>query len=139
MIDITTYILARGYTAGAIAQFSESGAAKMKEVEIADVSGQIPEAELNSLLSSSGSIIKLEGKYYRLARIEGDNYKYINSTTTGAGQTCNMTELTVDKNTGDFTTKQILFASASVQYVEDELQAHVMDSSAHVSTSDRTN
>jgi len=136
-IDMTTYILARGYADGKIAS-SEGGKPKDVVIDIEDVSGQIPEEDLEKLFATNNSVVYLDGKFYRLARIEGDNYKYINSTTTGAGQSCNMTELNINKNTGEFTTKQILFQGSSVQYLEDELQNHITDTSAHVSSSDRT-
>lgn len=134
MIDVTTYILARGYTAAAIA----SGQSKNKEIEIDDVSGTLPEGVLADLTKSNASVIKLSGKYYRLSRVEGDNYKYINSTTNGAGQIINMTELDVDKNTGEFQTKQIIFEGSSVAYLEDELQEHITDNTRHITAAERT-
>ena len=137
-IDMTTYILARGYTDGKIAS-SEGGKPKDVTINLEDVTGQIPEEDLEKLFETNNSVIILEGKYYRLARIEGDSYKYINSTTTGAGQSCNMTELDINKETGEFSTKQILFAGSSVQYLEDALNTHIENTTMHVSAADRTN
>jgi hypothetical protein len=58
MIDVTTYILARGYTNAAIA---ESGCGKPAEVEITDVSGIIPADKLDQL-TNKGAILVLENK-----------------------------------------------------------------------------
>lgn len=133
-IDMTTYILARGYTDGKI---NQSGGGS-KEIEIETVSGQIPQEELDILLKSSSSLIKLDGKFYRLARIEGNNYKYINSTTDGTGQVINMTELDIDKETGDFFTKQIIIEGSSVEWLEQLVREHIEDNNIHVSSADRT-
>ena len=135
MLDIATYVLARGYTAAALA----NGAASGKEVEVDDVSGQLPESTLTELTKSTSAVIKLEGRYYRLTRIEGDNLKYINSTTNGSGQIINMTELDINKETGEFSTKQIIFEGSSVQYLEDALNTHIENTTMHVSAADRTN
>ena len=135
MLDITTYILARGYTDAAIA---ESGGGKPTEVIITDVSGTIP-AEALEQLNNKGTIIGLENKVYRLSRIENDNYKYICSITNGAGQTLSMTELNVDINTGEFFTKQIVFNSGSVEYLEERLNNHIADNVAHITSSERDN
>ena len=133
MIDITTYILAKGYTNAAIA---ESGGGKPAEVEIADVSGTIPAEQLDQL-TNKGAIIVLENKVYRLSRIESNTYKYINSVTNGTGQTINMTELDIDKDTGDFNTKQIVFNSGSVEYLEERLNNHISDNTVHITATER--
>ena len=140
MIDVTTYILARTYTDVKVGASSsqESGNAG-KEVEIETISGQLPEDNLTNLLESSNSVIKCDGKYYRLARIEGNNYKYINSSTNGSGQVINMTELDVDKTTGEFSTKQILIEGSSVEALEELLRGHIENNNLHVSSADRTN
>ena len=135
MIDITTYILAKGYTDAAIA---ESGGGEPTEVDIETTSGTIP-AEALEQLTNKGAIIALENKIYRLSRIEGDTYKYICSVTNGSGQTINMTELNIDKNTGDFFTKIIVFNSGSVEYLEERLNNHIADSVAHITSSERDN
>jgi len=141
MIDVTTYILARNYADGKIKPSpgpspDPSGG---KEIEIETVSGEIPADKLKELLESSNNLIKCDGKYYRLARIEGNNYKYLNSSTTGSGQVINMTELNVDKETGDFYTKQILIEGSSVEYLEQIVQEHINDNNLHVSSADRIN
>ena len=135
MIDITTFILARGYTNAAIAA---SGGGKPTEVDIETASGTIP-AEALEQLENKGAIIALDNKIYRLSRIEGDTYKYICSITNGSGQTINMTELNIDKNTGDFFTKIIVFNSGSVEYLEERLNNHIADSVAHITSSERDN
>ena len=134
-IDMTTYMLARGYVDGKIA--SSDGKQQDVEITIEAITGQIPAEDLEKLFATNNSVVILDGKYYRLARIEGDNYKYINSTTNSAGQTCNMTELDINKNTGEFETKQIVFQGSSVQYLEDELQAHINDNSVHITATER--
>ena len=83
MIDITTYILAKGYTDAAI--------------------------------------------------------EAVCSVTNGEGQTINMTELNIDKNTGDFFTKIIVFNSGSVEYLEERLNNHIADNVAHITSSERDN
>ena len=135
MIDITTFILAKGYTNAAIAA---SGGGKPTEVDIETTSGTIP-AEALEQLTNKGAIIALENKIYRLSRIENDTYKYICSITNGSGQTLSMTELNIDKNTGDFFTKQIVFNSGSVEYLEERLNNHIADSVAHITSSERDN
>ena len=132
MIDITTFILAKSYTNAAIA---EAGGGAPVEVDISSVSGVIPAEELEQL-ENKGAIISLENKVYRLSRIENDTYKYICAITNGIGQTINMTELNVDKNTGEFFTKQIVFNSGSVEYLEERLDNHVADSTAHITSSE---
>ena len=133
MIDITTYILAKGYTNAAIAS---SGGGKPTEVDITDVSGTIPAEQLDQL-TNKGAIIVLEDKVYRLSRIESNNYKYISSVTNGAGQTINMTELDIDKETGEFFTKQIVFNSGSVEYLEERLNSHISDNTVHITATER--
>lgn len=135
MIDITTYILAKGYTDAAI---EAGGGGKPAEVDIETTSGTIP-AEALEQLTNKGAIIALENKIYRLSRIEGDTYKYICSVTNGEGQTINMTELNIDKNTGDFFTKIIVFNSGSVEYLEERLNNHIADNVAHITSSERDN
>ena len=133
MIDVTTYILARGYTNAAIA---ESGGGKPAEVEITDVSGIIPADKLDQL-TNKGAILVLENKIYRLSIVESNTYKYINSVTNGAGQTINMTELDIDKDTGEFNTKQIVFNSGSVEYLEERLNSHIEDNTVHITATER--
>jgi len=133
MLDVISYALARGYTNAAISQ-AGSGS---KEIEVEEISGAVPKDKLDELLKSNRNIIVCNGRYYCLARIEGNNYKYINSTTNGAGQVINMTELDIDKNTGDFFTKQIVFEGSSVQYLEDALNAHINDNNVHITATER--
>ena len=133
MLDITTYILARGYTDGAIAA---SGGGKPAEVVITDVSGTIPAEELDEL-KNKGALIVLEDKIYRLSRIENNTYKYICSITNGSGQTIVMTELNIDEATGDFFTKQLVFNSGSVEYLEERLDNHIADNIAHITDAER--
>ena len=133
MFDVITYALARGYTNAAISQAGTGS----KEIEVDTISGTIPKDKLDELLKSNNSIIVCDNRYYRLARIEGNNYKYINSTTNGQGQVINMTELDLDKETGDFYTKQIVFQGSSVQYLEDALNAHINDNNVHITATER--
>ena len=133
MFDVTTYILARSYTNTAIA---ESGGGS-KEIEIETTTGQLPAETLAELIDKDSAVVKLDGKIYRLARIENNDYKYLNSTTNGEGQTINMTELNIDKITGDFYTKQIIIEGSSVQWLEDELLAHINNNNVHITATER--
>ena len=134
MLDVLTYVLARNYTNAVI----NSGAGNSgKEIEIEEVSGQLPEAQLQELIKSPNTIIKLDGKYYRLARLEGDNYKYISSFTNGSGQIINMVELDINKTTGEFSTKPIIFEGSSVAYLEEMLQDHINDNNVHITNTER--
>ena len=135
MLDITTYVLARGYTDGAIAA---SGGGKPTEVIITDVTGTIPAEELKEL-ENKGALILLENKVYRLSRIEENIYKYMCQITSGAGQTLSMTELNIDSTSGDFFTKQIVFNSGSVEYLEERLNNHIADDVAHITDTERNN
>lgn len=132
MFDVVTYALARNYTNAAISQ-SEGG----KEIDVETISGTIPKKELDELLKSAGNVVKCDGKYYRLARIEGDNYKYINSTTDGSGQVINMTELDIDSKTGDFYTKQIIIEGSSVEWLEQLVRHHIEDNTVHITATER--
>ena len=136
MVDVTTYILARGYTNGAIAQHGDDGTT-VKEIEVETISGQLPAEDLEALLKSSAAVVKLEGRIYRLARIEGNNYKYLNSATNGSGQVINMIELDIDKTTGEFSTKQILIEGSAVGELEDLLRAHIEDNNVHITATER--
>ena len=95
MFDVITYALARGYTNAAISQAGGS-----KEIDVETISGTIPKDKLDELLKSDGNVIKCDNKIYRLSRIEGNNYKFMNSTTDGSGQVVNMTELDLDREAG---------------------------------------
>jgi hypothetical protein len=133
MLDVLTYALVRGYTNAAINQ-AGSGT---KEIEVEIISGSIPKEKLDELLKSTSNVIKCDDKYYRLARIEGNNLKYISSYTNGSGQIINMVELDIDKTTGDFSTKQIIFEGSSVAYLEEQLQDHINDNTVHITATER--
>lgn len=132
MFDVITYALARGYTNAAISQ-----AGGGKEIEVETISGTIPKDKLDELLKSDGNTIKCDNKIYRLSRIEGNNYKFMNSTTDGSGQVVNMTEFDLDKETGDFYTKQIIIEGSSVEWLERLVREHIEDNNIHVSSADR--
>ena len=133
LFEVTTYALAKQYTDSAI----EAAGGGEAEVTITDVTGTISQEGLEKLKESKNTIITLDGKVYRLSRIEGDNYKYIASITDGEGQTVNMTELNINQNTGDFYTKQLVFNSGSVEYLERRLNAHIEDNVRHINSSER--
>ena len=132
MFDVITYALARGYTNAAISQAGGS-----KEIEVETISGTIPKDKLDELLKSDGNVIKCDNKIYRLSRIEGNNYKFMNSTTDGSGQVVNMTEFDLDRETGDFYTKQIIIEGSSVEWLERLVREHIEDNNIHVSSADR--
>lgn len=132
MFDVVTYALSRGYTNAAISQAGGS-----KEIEVETISGTIPKDKLDELLKSDGNTIKCDNKIYRLSRIEGNNYKFMNSTTDGSGQVVNMTEFDLDRETGDFYTKQIIIEGSSVEWLERLVREHIEDNNIHVSSADR--
>ena len=133
MFDVVTYALSRGYTNAAISQAGGG----TKEIEVEAISGIIPKDKLDELLKSPGNVIKCDDKYYRLARIEGNNLKYISSYTNGAGQIINMTELDINKDTGEFNSKPIIFEGSSVEYLEERLNSHISDSTVHITATER--
>ena len=133
MFDVVTYALSRGYTNAAISQAGGG----TKEIEIETISGIIPPDVLAELLKTPNTTIKIEDKCFRLSRVEGDTYKYMSAYTNGAGQIINMTELDINKNTGEFNSKPIIFEGSSVEYLEEMLQEHINDNNIHVSSADR--
>lgn len=108
MFDITTFLLTKDYTTAIVSK--QAG----KTVDIESASGELDEDALKSLLESVQSTVVLENKVYRLSRIEGNTYKYINTKTDGTKQTIDMTELDINKITGKFTTKQLVIEGSSV-------------------------
>lgn len=133
MFDVVTYALSRGYTNAVINQAGGG----TKEIEIETISGTIPKDKLDELLKSPGNVIKCDDKYYRLARKEGDNLKYISAYTNGSGQVISMSELDIDKVTGDFYTKPIIIEGSSVEHLEEMLLEHINDSTVHITDNER--
>ena len=131
MFDITTFLLTKDYTTAIVSK--QAG----KTVDIESASGELDEDALKSLLESVQSTVVLENKVYRLSRIEGDTYKYINTKTDGAKQTIDMTELDINKITGKFTTKQLVIEGSSVAELWEIVDNHINDSSVHISDTDR--
>ena len=131
MFDITTFLLTKDYTTAIVSK--QAG----KTVDIESASGELDEDALKSLLESVQSTVVLENKVYRLSRIEGDTYKYINTKTDGTKQTIDMTELNINKITGKFTTKQLVIEGSSVAELWEIVDNHINDSSVHISSADR--
>ena len=131
MFDITTFLLTKDYTTAIVSK--QAG----KTVDIESASGELDEDALKSLLESVQSTVVLENKVYRLSRIEGDTYKYINTKTDGTKQTIDMTELDINKITGKFTTKQLVIEGSSVAELWEIVDNHIKDSSIHISGADR--
>ena len=131
MFDITTFLLTKDYTTAVVSK--QAG----KTVDIESTSGELDEDALKSLLESVQSTVVLENKVYRLSRIEGDTYKYINTKTDGTKQTIDMTELNINKITGKFTTKQLVIEGSSVAELWEIVDNHIKDSSVHISSADR--
>ena len=48
-----------------------------------------------------------------------------------------MTELDIDKETGDFFIKQIIIEGSSVEWLEQLVREHIEDNNIHVSENDR--
>ena len=133
MIDVATYILARGYTDAAI---SRSGG-DAPELVITDSSGVISEEGLSILKDKKSSLVLLDGKIYRLARIEDSNYKYICTYTNSSASVPNMIELDVNIETGNFNTKQLTIEGQSVEYLEIRLNEHIENNSVHITDTER--
>ena len=131
MFDITTFLLTKDYTTAIVSK--QAG----KTVDIESASGELDEDALKSLLESVQSTVVLENKVYRLSRIEGNTYKYINTKTDGTKQTIDMTELDINKITGKFTTKQLVIEGSSVAELWEIVDNHINDSSVHISDADR--
>ena len=131
MFDITTFLLTKDYTTAIVSK--QAG----KTVDIESASGELDEDALKSLLESVQSTVVLENKVYRLSRIEGNTYKYINTKTDGTKQTIDMTELDINKITGKFTTKQLVIEGSSVAELWEIVDNHINDSSIHISDADR--
>lgn len=134
MFDITTYILSTK-TAAAIAGKAAGG----KTVDVQTSSGQLDEDALNTLKESKSNIIILQDKVYRLSRIEGADYKYINSLTDGSSQIVKMTELNINIDTGEFETKILIIEGQAVEELIERLEHHESNFNIHVSEEDRNN
>ena len=132
MFDITTFILCRDFTTALVNK--QAG----QTVEIESSSGHIDEDSLKSLLESNESRIMLDNKVFRLSRLEGNYLKYINTFTDGDETSVNMTELSIDKNSGDFTIKDIVIGGGEIEELRQEFNQHKNNNSIHVSTNDRT-
>lgn len=132
MFDVTTFILSREFTTAVVNK--QAG----KTVEIESSSGHIDEDSLKSLLESNESRITLDGKVFRLSRIEGNYLKYINTFTEGDDTSVSMTELSLNKESGDFTSKDIVIGGGDVEELRQEFNEHKNNNSIHVSTNDRT-
>lgn len=134
MFDLTTYIWA---TKTAVGIAEKAGGAKA--VDISTTTGQLDEEALQTLKDSKANIIVLQQKVYRLSRIEGNDYKYINSLTEGASEYVSMTELNININTGEFYTKVLTIEGQSIEELERRFNAHVNNMGLHVSEEDREN
>lgn len=132
MFDITTYIWATK-TASVIAEKASGG----KTIKVETSTGQLDEDALNVLKESNASMVILNGKVYRLSRIEGITYKYINSKTDGTDEVVTMTELDINIQTGEFSTKILVIENQSVEDLERRLNAHIHDTSAHLTEEER--
>ena len=132
MFDITTYIWATK-TAVAIAET----AAGAKTIDINTSTGQLDEESLNLLKQSRGSMIVAVNKVYRLSRIEGNTYKYINSLTDGASDLVKMSELDLNIETGYFSIRDISVEGQSVEELEEKVDNHIADTTAHITAEER--
>ncbi len=135
MIDITTYILAREATKAII---DEEGGIGSKVVNVESSSGHLDQDTLDILKKSPSNLIVVDKKIYRLSRIEGNNYKYINSLTDSTSQFVKMSELDVNQETGDFSTKVLTIEGQSVEQLRLEFEAHRDNNVIHVTSADRS-
>lgn len=130
-MDITTFLLAKDFTTAVVNK--QAG----KEVMLAEYSGKLDEDALNSLKESIASAINLDGKIYRLASITSTEYRYINTMTEGATTVVSMTELDINKKTGEFTTKILIVDQTPVGELKAELENHIADMTMHITAEER--
>ena len=132
MFDLTTYIWATK-TATAIAETATGS----KTVDINTSTGQLDEEALETLKQSKGNMIVAVGKVYRLSRVEQNSYKYINTRTDGASDLVKMTELDLNITTGEFTIRDISVEGQSVEELEEKVDNHIADTTAHITAEER--
>lgn len=131
MFDLTTYILSREFATALVDK--QAG----KTIETETSSGHIDEEGISKLRDSDASLIKADGKLYRLSRVEGSNYKYLNTHTDGSSQIAQMTEIDLNINTGDFTLKDVMIEGAPVEELRRLVESHINNTEVHVSSADR--
>lgn len=130
-MDITTFLLSKSFTTAIVNK--RAG----KEIMLADYSGQLDEDALNSLKESISSSINLDGKIYRLASMTSTEFRYINTMTEGATTVVSMTELDINKTTGEFFTKILIVDQTPVAELKAELEAHIADMTMHITDDER--
>ena len=131
MFDITTYIWC---TKTAKSLIDKVGG---KTVDIETSTGQLDEEALKILEESKSSMLVLNQKVYRLSRIEGTTYKYINSLTDGSSRVISITELDVDTTTGNFESKILMIDNTALEELRAEFEAHRDNNLRHVSDEER--
>ena len=131
MFDITTYILSKDFTTKVVNK--QAG----RQIILADYTGQLDEEQLKILKESTSSTIILDNKLYRLSAITNKEFKYIASATDGDSNIVWMVELVINKETGDFKTKNLIVDQVPVETLRAEFEAHRDNADIHVTLEDK--
>lgn len=131
MFDITTYILSKDFTTKVVNK--QAG----RQIVLADYTGQLDEEQLKILKESTSSTIILDNKLYRLSATTNKEFKYIASATDGESVVLSMTELVINKRTGEFQTKNLIVDQTPVEELKAEFEAHRDNADIHVTLEDK--
>ena len=135
--DITAYILSKEFTAVTVKSAVDKQAGQT--VELVDSSGTLNQETLDTLNNSISNTIILDHKVYRLNSITNELYKYICTVTDRTDGVISMTELRINKTTGDFETKQLIVDQSPVTELRHEFEEHLADMEAHITQAERDN
>ena len=133
--DITAYILSKEFTAVTVKSAVDKQAGQT--VELVDSSGTLNQETLDTLNNSISNTIILDHKVYRLNSITDDLYKYICTVTDRTDNVISMTELRINKTTGDFETKQLIVDQSPVGELKRQFDEHLADMEAHITQAER--
>ena len=131
MFDITAYILSKQFTTAVVNR--QAG----QEIDLARYDGRLDAEALAAMKESAQSIVNLDGKIYRLTFITDSEYKYINTITEGTSTVISMTELDIDKETGEFSTKPLIVDQTPVGSLRAEFENHRDDEVRHITAEER--
>lgn len=131
MFDVTTYILARQFATLLVNERAGT------IVTVESASGHLDEESLKNLLQSDASTLKYGNKVYRLSRIEGNNYKYVNTRSNGAADVVSISEIDVDIETGDFSLRPLIIDSTPVDELREEFEAHRDNTDIHTTAEEK--
>jgi hypothetical protein len=130
-MDITTYVLVKEFTTAVVNK--QAG----YQLELPEYTGKLDEDALNKIAESIQTSIILDGKLYKLSRITGTEYKYVNLTTDGRETVVSMTELDIHKETGEFSTRRLITDQSEVGELRQEFEAHRDDEVRHITAEER--